>query len=157
MSGLDKWLDNARDAHGDAVAVCIPADSHPVSFDAIVDTGWRSADEASIGGVFYVAFLVVFGSITGALRRLKNRDKPVGQRGGNNKVALLFQGDSVLIHRRHAFSGNIGRLLESHSTATAVLREEQIVEIGGTKWHLDREHHLELDSLLNSAGIALGE
>ena len=89
------------------------------------------------------------------VRRFRERDKAIGRREVNDRVAVVFYPDRVDLHSRSRLPRQIGELHCSFPLDEVSRRDHEILEIAGTTWTISPFYTSSLRKALEDAGISL--
>ena len=155
MADLEKWTAAAREAENNSVLVAVPAQSNE-------DEGaWADRlDVLSFGGDS--VFELVFGAIVlagvglfSAVRQFRYRTNRLGNRGRNDRVAILFYDDRVDLHRRRRFGTKVGSLVESFPMTEVERPNPLNIRIAGMTWQHSKLPSKKLENALARHGVEI--
>ncbi len=154
---LDSWTAAARSQHNNSVLIAVPVSSRPAGDSAT--TGFELGAELSVDagaiGMFVGGAMLAVGTAVSSIRRFRERDKVVGKRNVNDRVAVLFYPDRVDLHARSRLRRKIAKLHVSFPLEEVSRVYPQRLNIAGTTWMIDASANGSFDKALDAAGIEL--
>ena len=107
MLDLDSWTAAARSQKNNSVLLAVPVSSRPADGGTVGQLTLEASAAGPFAALLGGAILAV-GAAVASVRRFRERDKAIGRRKVNDRVAVLFYPDRVDLHARSRLPRRIG-------------------------------------------------
>lgn len=152
MASVEKWTARAKSQHSNSVVAAVPASSRPAETVWGVTTGLEAAADGVVGMALGAAIFAA-ATVRSAVVRFRDRKKPIGDRGVNDSVALVFFDDRVEVRERRLLGRTIGDVVETHPLDRVLREEGSLISVGGTSWTITPGCSADLYRQLARVGI----
>ena len=146
----------ARSQRNNSVLLAVPVSSRPTEGGGgIAELAMESSAEGGVIGMIVGAGVLALSAAASRVRRFRERDKAIGRREVNDRVAVVFYPDRVDLHSRSRLPRRIGELHCSFPLDEVSRPDYEILEIAGTTWTISPFYTSSLRKALKDAGISL--